>query len=1186
MYKNFTINPGIPDRYIRKALLIMRLTTVILIMSIMQVSANSFAQKITYAKKNATLEMVFKEIMKQTDYNVLWYAEKLKDAKTINANFRNASIETVLEKVMADQPFSYTIKGKTVVIKNREEPTVLKSISDGINNFLIDITVRGKVVDEKNQGLPGATIKLKGNESKVSIVTSSEGKFSVNVPGENAVLIVSYVGYKTKEVNVSGADVDLIVRMEPVTGQLEGVTVVSTGYQNLPKERSPGSFEKVDNTLLNRNTGANILSHLENITPGLLIDRRKNPDRAPGIANVSIRGLSTLTESITRPLVILDNFPYQGELENINPNDIESVTILKDAIAASIWGARAANGVIVINTKKANYNSLTQISFNANFTMQDKPDLFALKPMSSSDYIDLEKTLFNSGFYDNKIADVYTWPYLSPVVELMLKARQPGGTISQAEADTQIDALRGYDSRNDYLKYIYRNDIAQQYAIGIKGGGNQFNYLLSGGYDNNRFNVVKNNADRATIRTAINYKPINNLEFETSIFYTQRKVISPGIFSRINYDPESVLPYTRFTDDNGQPAVVGRDYGERFLNTADSRYLDWRYRPLTELGASSYTINSNDWLMNIGATYKISDILKASLKYQYGKNLSETSNLQGKDSYYTRDKINLLTKLDGTQVTYNLPIGGILAQNSGNTTFYNIRGQINANKNWNNKHELDVLAGVEKSENHLRSNSFNVYGYNDDLLTHADVDNITQFISPVYSFVNMSSGIDFTDQRIRFTSIFSNAAYTYSQRYTISLSGRKDAANLFGVNANLRGAPFWSAGLSWNLSNESFYKIAVLPYLKLRATYGYQGNTNSSLSAYSAIKYSGNSFPLNLPYADLTNPANNDLRWERVGTLNFGLDFRLRNDLISGSVEYYSRHSKDVLRLTPLDYTTGFSSAVFNSSDMKGNGVDISLHSNNLKGSLKWNTDLFLNYNINKVTRYQSIDNAIANYIGPGITFNANLMVGKPAFAVFSYEWAGLEPTTGDPMGYLNGEKSKDYAALISITPDKLQYHGSAVPVYSGAIRNTFTYRNVSVSANVIAKLGYVFRRPSISYSSLLTSNAITVGHADYAKRWQKAGDELFTDVPSFVYPDNPLRDTFYQGSGVLVAKADHVRLQDITLSYMLDKPGWSVKNVKIFANLTNLGILWRANKLGLDPEYYLGYPAPFTTALGFSANF
>ncbi|WP_316743272.1 SusC/RagA family TonB-linked outer membrane protein [Pedobacter antarcticus] len=1183
MYRFYRKDPVVPlrNRIIRRLIRGINFTTVLLITFIVQVSANSFAQKISLSAHNKPLVQVIKEIRLQTGLDFMLTAGAIRNARPVTINVKNMELSGVLKQISAGQPLDFTFEDKSIIISLRNE----NPRSAVLNK---DIIVSGKVVDEKGNGLPGATIKLKGSESKIAITTSGDGNFSVNVPGENAVLIVSYIGYQTKEVTVSGADVNLVIKLEEASGELKGVTVVSTGYQDLPKERATGSFEKVDNALLNRSTGVNILSRLENVTPGLLIDRRQNSTRAPGLGQVTIRGLSTLTQSMASPLLILDNFPYEGDLNNINPNDVESVTILKDAAAASIWGARAANGVIVITTKKGQYNKAASVSFTSNVTIQDKPDLFKLKTMSSNDYIDLEKFLFNKGFYDNKIKSS-SRPYLSPVVELLLQARQPGGTISQTEADKQIDAFRNQDVRRDYMKYIYRSSIAQQYALNINGGTNQFTYQLSGGYDKNQYNVVKNNGDRLTLRTGFTYKPIKKLEFELQSMYSQNSNNSIGRYSNILYSPLGTLPYTRLADDNGDPLIVGKDISARFLSTADSRYLDWNYRPLAELDASSSQIRSYDWLVNTGIKYQISDVFSASVRYQYTRTLSNTKYLEGQESYYTRNQINLLTKFNGDQTIRNLPIGGILGQDNGNGSSYNIRGQVNANKKWGSLHQLDALIGAEQSQKIDQYNSSIVYGYNDLLLTHADVDNITQFISPVSSFVSMPSGISFSDLRYRFISYFANAAYTYNQRYTLSASARKDEANLFGVATNLRGAPFWSAGLSWNLSQESFYHFSLIPELKLRVTYGYQGNTNNKLSAYSTIRYANtNDFIINLPYADLINPANDQLRWERVSNFNLGVDFNTKNNVLSGSVEYYSRSAKDVLNTTPLDYTTGFSNATYNSSALKGSGVDITLHSNILNGNVKWNADLFFNYNRNEVTKYTPISNEIGNYLGSVLSIPGTLMVGRPVLSVFSYKWAGLDPQTGDPIGYLNGEKSKDYKLLTSVGPDQLRYNGSAVPIYSGAIRNTFTYKNIAVSANIVAKFGYVFRRNSINYDALLSgaSRNPVVGHGDYALRWQKPGDEKFTNVPSFIYPNNSLREQFYTGSEALVAKADHVRLQDVTVSYMVNKLGSAFRNLKIFANASNLGIIWKANKLGLDPDSYSSYPVPKTIAVGMNANF
>ncbi|SDM37728.1 TonB-linked outer membrane protein, SusC/RagA family [Pedobacter antarcticus] len=1184
MYRFYRKDPVMPlrNRIIRRLIRGINLTTLLLITFIVQVSANSFAQKISLSARNKPLVQVIKEIRLQTGFDFMVTAGALRNARPVTINVKNVELSEALKQIFTGTPLDFVLEEKSVIISIRNEYPIFWKADK-------DIIVSGKVVDEKGNGLPGATIKLKGSESKIAITTSGDGNFSVNVPGENAVLIISYIGYQTKEVSISGADVNLVIKLEQASGELQGVTVVSTGYQDLPKERATGSFEKIDNALLNRSTGVNILSRLENVTPGLLIDRRQNSTRAPGLGQVTIRGLSTLTQSMASPLLILDNFPYEGDLNNINPNDVESVTILKDAAAASIWGARAANGVIVITTKKGQYNKAAAVSFTSNVTIQDKPNLFKLNTMSSNDYIDLEKLLFNKGFYDSNIENIWTQPYLSPVVELMLQARQPGATISQAEADKQIDEFRNQDVRRDYMKYIYRRSIAQQYALNINGGGDTFSYQISGGYDRNRFDVVQNRSERITLRTGFTYRPIKKLEFDFNTMYTQGKDKSPGTYSDITYAPFNTLPYIRLADDNGNPVVVGKEINNRFLDNVDPRYLDWRYRPLAELEASSNQVNAYNFLMNIGAKYQLSEVFSASVKHQYTRSISENRNWEGPESYYTRNQINLLTEFNGDQTIRNLPIGAIMARNSDAGSSYNVRGQVNANKIWGTNHQLDALIGIEQSEQVKRSNSSNVYGYSDLLLTSADVDNITQFISPLSSFVNMPSGVSFSEQRYRFISYFANAAYTFNQRYTISASARKDEANLFGVATNLRGAPFWSVGLSWNLSKEKFYNFDLIPELKLRATYGYQGNTNKNLSAYSTIKYAGNNdFVINLPYANIINPANDQLRWEKVGTLNLGVDFAMRNRVISGSIEYYSRSAKDVLNSTPLDYTTGFSFATFNSSNLKGTGVDISLHSNNLTGSFKWATDIFFNYNNNKVTKYTPISNSLNSYLGPVLTIPSGLMVGKPVLSVFSYPWAGLDPETGDPLGYLNGEKSNDYAALTNINPDQLVYHGSAAPVYSGSFRNTFTYKNISISANIIAKLGYVFRRNSINYTDLLNNGGTNpvIGHSDYSLRWQRKGDELLTSVPSLKYPNDPLRDEFYTGASVLVANAGHIRLQDITISYLLNKPVSSLLNIKLFLNMSNLGLIWKENKVGLDPEYYNSYSNPRTIAIGINSNF
>lgn len=1161
---------------------VMKLTSILLLAACLQVSASGLSQTITLSKKDAPLVSVFQEIEKQSGYQFFYKVALEKNFKNISVLVNNATLQQALNEVFKDLPLTYEIVKNTIVLKQKE----LFKASEEKSVIIDDIIVRGKVVDEKGIGLSGATVHMKGTTKATYVVsTGSSGGFSIKMPGSEAVLVISYMGYKTKEVTVSGADVDLIIHMELAVKEMDAITLMVTGYQTFPKERATGSFEKIDNTLLNRTNSPSILSRLEGVTPSMLTDRRLIRDGKPRVNDISIRGLSTLTSSIAVPLIVLDNFPYEGDINNINPNDIESVTILKDAAAASIWGARAGNGVIVITTKKGTYDQPLQVSFSAGVTVAKKPDLFAIRQMNTSDFIDVETNLFNNGFYNTQINDQIGWPLLSPVIELLVKAR-PGGTLTQSEANAQIDALRKNDVRNDYLKCVYRNAINKQFSLSIAGGSKQFSYRVAGGYDRNEASLKTSSDNRATLRSDLSYKPLRNLEISVGTFYTQKENKDLGKFSPLSYD-NNTLPYTRFADDSGDPLIVPKEFRTKFLEAlVDPRYLDWRYRPLAEQEASSNIVKTYDLILDLGSRYKFSNVFSAEVKYQYGKSISAGRNWQGQNSFYTRNMINLLTKFNGTQVTYNLPIGAILNLSNSNANLSNLRGQINANKIWSHRHHLNAIAGAETRETHSTTDSRNVYGYNDELLTYADVDTRNRFIS-FNRATSMPSGIDFGDNLYRFTSLYANASYTYNNRYTVSASSRKDAANLFGITTNLRGAPFWSAGASWNASKESFYKSSFIPYLKLRTTYGYQGNTDNRLSAFTTLRYTGTDFTINLPYADIINPANFDLRWERVGTLNLGLDFRLKNDILTGSLEYYTKRCTDVLYATPLDYTTGFSFSTYNSTALKAKGIDLSLHSNNLEknSSIKWNTDVFFSYISNKVTAFKPLNNSTSNFIHAGLQITGGQTIGKPVTSLYSYDWAGLDPINGDPQGYINGQISKDYAALVNISPDKLIYHGSSTPIYSGAFRNTFTYKNLNLSVNIIAKLGHYFRRNTIRYDDLIKPTG-AVGHLDYSQRWQKPGDELSTNIPSFIYPNNSLRNQFYEGSSALIEKASHIRLQDIVMSYLINKPNWHIKNIRAFANISNLGILWRANKSGLDPEFYLGYPAPRSVTFGLATNF
>ncbi|QEC52891.1 TonB-dependent receptor plug domain-containing protein [Anseongella ginsenosidimutans] len=321
--------------------------------------------------------------------------------------------------------------------------------------------IEGQVIaEEDGRPLSGAAVHLTGNLKTVG--TDANGRFRMEIPFDSTVTIIcSYLGYLDTATRVHPeTQSPVLIELRNDVALLDEV-VVSTGYQQLPRERATGSFEYIDNELFNRQISTDVISRLDGITGGVLFDKRSG-----GSTRFNVRGLSTFL-SEERPLIVLDNFPYEGDIQNINPNDIESVTILKDAAAASIWGTRAGNGVVVITTKKATYNQPFKLSVSSNVSVVQRPDLFYQSQMSSGDYIDAERFLFERGAYDADINNTRSRPVLTPVVEILNKQRN--GLITEAEATRQINALRKHDVRKDLEEYFYRRAINQQYNMQLQG---------------------------------------------------------------------------------------------------------------------------------------------------------------------------------------------------------------------------------------------------------------------------------------------------------------------------------------------------------------------------------------------------------------------------------------------------------------------------------------------------------------------------------------------------------------------------------------------------------------------------------------------------------------------------------------------------------------------------------------------
>jgi TonB-dependent starch-binding outer membrane protein SusC len=1173
-------------RELTKTLRIMKLAAILLFAAAMHVSAEGLTQdKITLSLKNAPLEKAFDAIEAQSGFVFIYKDETVRDKK-ISIQVTNVSLADALTECLKGQALSYRIVGKSVAIKSEKKEADIAAITSEETPPLID--VKGRVLNEKGDPVEGVTVRVKGTEKQT--LTDKNGEFSLITVERDAVLVFTHITMESFQLKVSG-QTELLINLRTKVSSLGEVTVtVNTGYQQVSKERFVGAVATLDSAAFHRRAGMDIIGRLDGTVTGILFDKKGTGGQ---LQSIQVRGISTLdlTKSPDKsPLIIVDNFPFKQDLSTINVNDVESISVLKDAAATSIWGAQAGNGVIVINTKKGKYNQSLKLALSSNITVQDKPDQYYYPQMSVSDFVDAEVFLFNKGRYDADLINTSTWPVVSPVVEMLAKRRS--GKISAADSIEQIAAYKSMDIRRDLDKYVYRRAIQQQHYLNVSGGSNVFYYSLSAGY-NHELNKVQHSKpdDLYTLNMNTGFRPLKGLDVSTGVKFSRSTKRSSDFGL-----PTPLYPYAQLADAEGKALALPYSKRTAFIDTVGAdQLLDWKYRPLDEIRLVDRTDKFTFIQINTTITYRFKSWLNASVSYQYGNQLISNDNFNCVNTFYARDIINQFTNLSQTNPDLRnpLPIGGIMDMFRGEASNQNVRGQINFNKTFAGKHGVTAMVAAENFETKTSGNNSRFYNYNKELGTFkTSMDYITMFPSYANLFGNQripNGNSHIPDGVNRTVSFLGNVSYSFNDRYTFYASGRKDGSNVFGVNTNKKWNPLWSVGTSWDVTKEAFFTPSILSALRLRLSYGFTGNPGRGTGSPTITYASNPAMFTSLSQASPNDAPNPDLRWETVRTINEAIDFALLKGRITGSLDVFQKRSKDLIAIFPVAPVTGISnlSVYKNVANMKGQGFEIKLTSKNIQGPFEWQTTFGLSHAKMVVTQLYTERRNASDFI----YYSLNAAKGRIAYGLASYKWGGLDPVTGDPQGYFNKNVSKNYSAIASDSVDNQVFHGSSIPLYSGFINNSFSWNGFTLSANITYKLQYYFRKPTINYNLLMTSGE---GNADFAKRWQNPGDEQFTNIPSLVYPSNGERDYFFQYSEVNVLRGDHIRLQDLSLQYTLRIKNASkmvFKNMMMFLYANNLNlILWRKNESDLDPDYTGGQtfiiPLPRSLTAGINLSF
>lgn len=1037
---------------------------------------------------------------------------------------------------------------------------------------------QGKVIDLWGNNLGYVTYRLL--PQGIQHVTDSNGVFEI----ENKIteqVVFSRQGYQTRIVGFNE-----LAALGNITLMVEETAIeevkINTGYYTVKKENATGSMVRIDNELLNRNPSSNITERLEGITSGLQFDRRTDYGDSKMSPSLRMRGLGTINSN-TQPLIILDDFPYEGNLDAINPNDIESVSILRDASAAAIWGAKAGNGVIVLTSKRGSKGDLPNVTFSSNISIGEAPDLFYDKKfLPSAATMEVEEILYGRDHY-------YFYDFVMIPDYVSLLNKRDSSKISIEQFEREKARLHESDIRDDAQKFLYRPEQVGRFYVGISGQGGRHTYRSSVGWEREGANIKGNSSGRTTITLFDQFKFNERL----SIFSDVQLGFLRSTFNGYSLDQLAaggglLSPYTTFYREDGSLSSLNYQFNHDYMDSAEKEgLLDWTFNPISDMDRRHLQMNNNSLHLNVGADYSPLSGLNLSVKYRYAKQGDVNTNHYDRESYFARNLINSFTQADGTKV---IPEGGVHDGSSVDRVFHNARVQLSYDDKIGEDHSLNIVVGSEISQQRLREfGAYRHYGYNRDNLSYvSSIDFGTSYpLRPTGAgFVPSSSYRErlITD---RFISHYLNAIYRLKESHVLSASVRWDASNLFGVATNQRGVPLWSIGFSEDLLSFLKGKNTYLDVLRIRGSYGISGNVNNTISSLPTTRLEMFDFISGLPYATLTSAGNPSLRWEKLRTVNFGLDFALLGRRLQGTIDVYGKHGMDLIGPEYLDPTTGVISQDgsyvvdnrINYADLKTKGIDISLEGQLVRSdNFAWTANLLWSWTSNRVTNYKASKQATASsYVS-----SLQPREGYSKDALFAWPFSGLNSDNGQ---LLTPAGDQDYLGYYSAADfNDLHLMGVAFPPYQGSIRNSITFKRLDLSANVEWKHGFIFRISSIDYNRLFTTGAT---HVDYEHRWKEKGDELKTDIPALPETSNLYQDALYTGSSVLIEKGDFIRLSDISLNYSLN---FGIKRrcqMRIFFQVRNVCILWRSNGKGIDPDGVSSrYPTPRNYTLGAQLDF
>jgi TonB-linked SusC/RagA family outer membrane protein len=1126
----------------------MKMVFVLLTVVCLQVSGKVFSQDITISGQQLPLKTVFKEINRQNGYLFIFSDEMLKNAKPVNIHVVKGSLEEVLRICFEGQPLAYQLIGKTIVVK---PSTVAEAAPPAV--------VKGKIVNEKGQPVPGVSVRVKG--ASTGVVSDADGNYEISLPAGQATLIFASLGYKSREVIVRAPGTHHVT-MEPEVKQLEGAIVI--GYGSVQKKDLTGSVSRVNVADLQKAPVISFTEALAGRVAGVVVSSN---DGQPGSSQqIVIRGAGSLTQS-TAPLYVIDGFPVEDfDARSLNNDDIATINVLKDASATAIYGARAANGVVIIETKKGRTGKPV-ITFNSLYG-------------------------FNETRKQMKLMNPYEF------VQLQYE-RSPLGTAARYFSDGRtLESYRDVTGI-DWADEVFDPSPYSMYNFAIRGGSEQTKYSISGALNKSRGIISNTGTRRYQGRIAVDQTI--SAKLKTGVYVNYSDNSSSGIVAAssagnntTSYLFSNIWGYRPVNSDPDKD-LLDADYDDLVVNADNARF-----NPVVVVQNTNRVSTVKELLVNGYLHYAINRNFDLRITGTVNNRLSENKN------FYNSKTIqgSPFNPLNVRGVNGNVMYAETNSWSNENTLSYQ--------KTINGKHRFNAVAGFSLQSSASKLHGVSVQNIPNEELGYSGFDEGIAYASPA------------TSSKFTLASLYTRLNYNYQSKYLFTLTMRGDGSSKF-ARGNKWGY-FPSAAVAWNMTQEPFFK--KLPFVsesKIRTSFGYTGNNRVSDFAYFAslgmpntAAYSwNNATPLKgIVPLDLGNP---DLKWEVAEQLDIGYDLGLFNGRIELTAEVYRKTTNDLLLNAQLPGTTGFQTVFKNIGKLRNEGLELSLNTVNIDNKhLKWSSSFNISFNRNKVLSLTKGQDKLFSFVGFESQYNTTPLyiaqTGLPAAMFYGFIFDGVyqyeDFDNPQPGVYrLKSTVPTNGNARDVIQPGDIRYRdlnndgtvdsydqtiiGTVYPAHTGGFGNNFNYKGFDL--HVFLQWSYgnnVYNANRIMFEGNATVRPEMNQFASYNDRWT---------------PDNPSNTLFRVGgqgplgrySDRVLEDASYLRLKTVSLGYNIPSAileRWHIKGLRLTASAQNL-LTW-TNYSGMDPEVssrqstltpgfdFSAYPHARTLVFGLNATF